>query len=325
VLAFADYALLRTNASDLILKFPNGSQIQFFSAERYDNIRGFTFDYLVIDEVAFIDEQAWTEVLRATVLVKGKKVILISTPKGKNHFHRLYNLQEINDQYKSFTFTSYDNELINPQEIDDARETLPEHVFRQEYMAEFVDGGNELFKDFTIEASPMNTNRYYAGIDVGRHEDYTVLTILNEKGQMVFCERWRHDTWAAIVNKVAEKLNEYKAYAQIESNSIGDAIYEQLKEVMIDKNKLEPFVTTNKSKQDIIEKLIVANQHNEVTMLPNDWLKKELDIFTYEYNPKTRTVKYAAPQGFHDDGVMSLSIAYNSLKQQATKGVYAIH
>ena len=60
----------------MIIEYVTGSTIQFFSAERYDNIRGFTFDYLIIDEAAFLDERAWTEVLRATVLVRGKKVLL---------------------------------------------------------------------------------------------------------------------------------------------------------------------------------------------------------------------------------------------------------
>mgnify|MGYP003338816344 FL=1 len=120
------------NQSDLLLEYVTGSTIQFFSAERYDNIRGFTFDYLVCDEFAFMDEKAWTEVLRATVLVKGKKVLLISTPKGKNHFYQLHQLDGYNMQYKSFTMTSYDNPMILSSEIDDAKATLPDHVFRQE-------------------------------------------------------------------------------------------------------------------------------------------------------------------------------------------------
>ena len=55
------------NRSDLIIEYVTGSTIQFFSAERYDNIRGFTFDYLICDEFAFIDEKAWTEIGRAHV------------------------------------------------------------------------------------------------------------------------------------------------------------------------------------------------------------------------------------------------------------------
>ena len=48
--AFA--GLFTYNKSELTMKLPNGAQLQFFSSERYDNIRGFTFDFLIIDEAA---------------------------------------------------------------------------------------------------------------------------------------------------------------------------------------------------------------------------------------------------------------------------------
>ena len=72
--------LFQYNRSDLTIT-GLGSKIQFFSGERPDNIRGNTFDYLIIDEYAFTRAELWSEVLSATVLVKGKKVIFISTPK----------------------------------------------------------------------------------------------------------------------------------------------------------------------------------------------------------------------------------------------------
>lgn len=311
------------NQSDLILEYITGSTIQFFSAERYDNLRGFTFDYLVCDEFAFMDEQAWTEVLRATVLVKGKKVLLISTPRGKNHFWNLYNLEGVNPQYKSFTMTSYDNPIINPQEIDDARRTLPDHVFRQEYLAEFVDGGTSPFMTWE-ESQGTVTNRLYAGLDLGRADDYTVLTILNDEGNMVYCNRWRQDSWTNIIRQVSGVLNQYQPNTYVEVNSIGDALYEQIKEQLNNEQILQPFVTTTKSKQDIIEQLIVANQNKEASILPIDWLKKEFEVFTYEYNPKTKNVRYAAPVGFHDDGVMSHAIAYEAFKKLRVQGVYNI-
>ena len=305
------------NKSELILEYITGSTIQFFSAERYDNIRGFTFDYLICDEFAFMDSEAWTEVLRATVLVKGKKVLLISTPKGKNHFWQLHQLDGVNSQYKSFTMTSYDNPLIDPKEIDDARTTLPDHVFRQEYLAEFIDGGAGLFQGQIIRLPQQQSIRYFAGIDVGRNDDYTVLTVFNQAKEMVFVERWRHDTWANISRKVADKINEYNAVAFVEVNSIGDAIMEQIQAHCKTPTNVQPFVTTSKSKQDIIEKLAVANQNKEVTFLPCDWLEKEFSVFTYEYNPKSRSVKYGAPSGFHDDGVMATAIAFDCI----TKGI----
>ena len=317
-LAFAGTNIIETNQSDLIIRV-NGSTIQFFSSERYDNIRGFTFDYLVCDEFAFMQEQAWTEVLRATVLVKGKKVLLISTPKGKNHFFNLYNLDGVNPHYKSFKMTSYDG-LASKDEIDGARDTLPEWVFKQEYLAEFISGGQDLFSSVTIDNNATVTSRLYAGIDLGRADDYTVLTILNDKGQMVYCNRWRHDSWTNITNILLAKLNEYKPIAEVEVNSIGDVIFEQLKAGYKD---IRQFTTTSKSKNDIIEALIVANQSKEFTIQDIDWLKKEFEVFTYQYSAASRSVKYSAPSGFHDDGVMSCAIAYHSLKNLKRSGQYS--
>lgn len=311
-----DGSIIKTNAQKLIIEV-NGSMIQFFSSERYDNIRGFTFDYLVCDEFAFMAEQAWTEVLRATVLVKGKKVLLISTPKGKNHFYQLFNLDGTNPQYKSFKMSSYDG-LAPNDEIDGARYTLPEHIFRQEYLAEFVDNGSGVFTNLSISQG-QPTNHYYAGIDLGRADDYTVLTILNDKGQMVYCDRWRHNTWQNIINSMLPALNKWKPKTLIEINSIGDVIYEQLKSVY---QHVKPFVTSSKSKQDIVEGLQVAVQNNDFSILDIDWLKKEFDLFTYEYNPKTRGIKYSAPNGFHDDGVMSCCIAYQCMKDHKSNGVF---
>lgn len=312
-----DSNLIKTNAQKLTIEI-NGSIIQFFSSERYDNLRGFTFDYLVCDEFAFMAEQAWTEVLRATVLVKGKKVLLISTPNGKNHFYNLFNLEGINPQYKSFKMTSYDG-LAPREEIDGARLTLPDHIFKQEYLAEFTDSGSSVFIEVPINDNPVLGGEYYAGIDLGRADDYTVLTVLNNSGQMVYCDRWRHNTWQNILANIVPVLNQYKPKAMVEINSIGDVIYEQLKKVY---NKIEPFTTTSKTKQDAVEALQVATQNKEFSILSKDWLKKEFDMFTFEYSHKTRSIKYSAPLGHHDDGVMSCCIAYQALKKLKTAGRY---
>jgi tRNA(Met) C34 N-acetyltransferase TmcA len=72
------------NKSNLEIEFINGSKIIFRSAERPDNMRGYTLDYLVVDEAAFVRDDTYNMVLKHTTIVKGKKVLFISTPKGKN-------------------------------------------------------------------------------------------------------------------------------------------------------------------------------------------------------------------------------------------------
>jgi RNA-binding protein YhbY len=314
------------NHSDLVLNFTTGSTMLFYSAEAYDSIRGETFDALVGDEVAFWKPEAWNEVLKATVLVKGKKVLLLSTPKGKNQFYTLFNQSINNDNYHSFYGTSFDNPFIERSEIEDARRMLPDHIFRQEYLAEFLDDASSVFRNIKecIEIGE-ETRTLFAGVDLGRADDYTVLTIVDQNNREVYCERWRHLEWSTIINNVVTQLNKYKPNVLIESNGAQDAIYEQIRDkVTYNKSKVKPFVTTSKSKQAIVENLIVAFENKEIGILGKDWQVSELETFTYEYNLKTRTIKYSAPSGLHDDYVMSRAICNEAHKTMKSSGIYHI-
>jgi RNA-binding protein YhbY len=314
------------NHSDLVLNFTTGSTMLFYSAEAYDSIRGETFDALVGDEVAFWKPEAWNEVLKATVLVKGKKVLLLSTPKGKNQFYTLFNQSINNDNYHSFYGTSFDNPFIERSEIEDARRMLPDHIFRQEYLAEFLDDASSVFRNIKecIEIGE-ETRTLFAGVDLGRADDYTVLTIVDQNNKEVYCERWRHLEWSTIINNVVTQLNKYKPNVLIESNGAQDAIYEQIRDkVTYNKSKVKPFVTTSKSKQAIVENLIVAFENKEIGILGKDWQVSELETFTYEYNLKTRQIKYSAPSGLHDDYVMSRAICNEAHKIMKLSGIYHI-
>lgn len=314
------------NHSDLVLNFTTGSTMLFYSAEAYDSIRGETFDALVGDEVAFWKPEAWNEVLKATVLVKGKKVLLLSTPKGKNQFYTLFNQSINNDNYHSFYGTSFDNPFIERSEIEDARRMLPDHIFRQEYLAEFLDDASSVFRNIK-ECIDLGeeTRTLFAGVDLGRADDYTVLTIVDQNNREVYCERWRHLEWSAIINNVVTQLNKYKPNVLIESNGAQDAIYEQIRDkVNYNKSKVKPFVTTSKSKQAIVENLIVAFENKEIGIIGKDWQMSELEAFTYEYNLKTRQIKYSAPSGLHDDYVMSRAICNEAHKIMKSSGIYHI-
>lgn len=311
--------LFSFNKSELLIE-GMCSKIQFFSGERPDNIRGNTFEYLIVDEMAFCRKELWDEVLSATVLVKGKKVLFISTPKGKNHFHSLYMRPNYDERYKSFTFTSYENPMIDPREIDERRASLPEYVFKQEYLAEFIDGGTGIFKNVRECLGVGASGRNFGGLDIGRADDYTVLTILNEKKEMIHCERWRQMEWVNIIDKVAALITKYNAMTAVEVNNQGDVFFELLQKKC--RNLIYPHVTTSKTKPIMIEDLAVAFEDKSVQILNIDWLIDELENFTFTYNNKTRSVQYSAPAGMHDDSVISLALANQSLKEKRTRGKY---
>jgi phage terminase large subunit-like protein len=306
--------LFEYNRSDLTISGFN-SQIQFFSGERPDNIRGNTFDYLIVDEMAFTRPELWSEVLSATVLVKGKKVIFISTPKGKNHFYQLSLQPNYDNRYKYFHYSSYDNPMIDAEDLEERKRSLPKHIFEQEYLAKFIDNASGLFKnvDSCVIKPAKRTQKLFGGLDIGRADDYTVLTILNKNYQMVYVQRWRQQEWSKIIDEVATKIREYNAEIFVEVNNQGDVFFEMLQNKVY--NNVQPYVTTTATKPIMIEDLAVHFENKDIGILNENWLVDELNAFTYIYNEKTRRVQYGAPQGIHDDGVMSLALAVQSIKK----------
>ena len=321
--------IAKNNYADNSLKLRNGSEILFRSAERYDNIRGLTMDYGILDEAAFIRNEAWSEAIRPVFAVRGKKVVFISTPKGKNYFYDLFQLGMSPDHpnYRSYKGSSYDTPYIAPEEIQDAQKTLPPNIFKQEYLAEFIDNGGEVFtrlKESSLPQWPLPTGRVYCGIDLGRQEDYTVATFIDSTGAIVEIYRNRQADWSTMTREIIALCQKWQATAMVETNSIGDVLYEQIQLGWADTH---PFTTTGKSKPEIIEGLVLDFAEDRIRIPSSDLypvLHHELGIFSYEYNPRTRQVRYGAPAPHHDDCVMSLAIANYCRKQNLHRGSYAI-
>jgi len=134
----------------LSIELINGSIIELKGAENPDTLRGVKLRGLVIDEIASIRnwDWLWLEVLRPTLTDYEAPTIFISTPKGFNHFHKLYELGQVEGSYKSWRFTSYDNNFIPKGEIDQAKAELTEDTFAQEYMADFRKYTGLVYKGF---------------------------------------------------------------------------------------------------------------------------------------------------------------------------------
>jgi phage FluMu gp28-like protein len=325
--------MVRKNRSNYEMVLINGSKIIFRSADRPDTMRGNTLDYLIVDEAGFIADKVWDEVLKPTILVKGKKCLFASTPKGKNWFYTLHlrGLDPSQTQYITFNASSFDNPYINQDDLLEAQRTLPPDIFKQEILGEFVDSGGEVFADIdrfcVLDQYPpkQSGKKYWAGADFGRQNDYSVLTIFDGDGNLVYFYRERQKSWSEIIDTMVKALKHYEASCQVEVNSIGDVLYEQMKKQY---NKVEPFVTTNSSKQNIVEDFIYGTNEGLIK-LPTERLNfdlyNELKTFTYDYSIKSRKVTYKALDGAHDDIIMSLCIAYNTLKERKSKGQYHIY
>jgi len=174
--------IVKANESRLELEVINrdgkSSFIQLKGWEAIETLRGQSFDFIVLDEVASMRNfwVGWNEVLSPTLIDRKGSCMFISTPKGFNHFYDLYNLQEKDKSYESFHFTTYDNPNIPVEEIEREKLSKPENTFAQEYLGSFRKSEGLVYKEFRrdvhvynddSEKQPTNLIRYMAGVDFG--------------------------------------------------------------------------------------------------------------------------------------------------------------
>jgi phage FluMu gp28-like protein len=305
------------NRTDLIIEFITGTYVQFFSAESKDSIRGFQFHYVIMDEVAFMNTDDINLIIRPTWMIIGKKIIFTSTPNGnQGFFFDNYNLA-LNDEpgHKLKQISIYDNPFISPEDIEAIRKQVPERVFKQEYLGEFVNGSGTVFSNYMncIGEPIIKQDIYYAGIDWGKVNDYTVLTIINSHKEVVDIYRINGLDYTQQVQIIADRLNKWKPKKVIsEENNIGTVVNELLKKLY--KGNIQTVTLDNSMKKDIIENLIVGFETQDITIPNNDILLRELQSFSCKYNHNTQTIKYTAPNGLHDDTIISLAYAYSLVK-----------
>jgi phage terminase large subunit len=125
------------NESDLTLTLVNGSEISLRGADNYDSLRGVGLDFVVLDEAADIDAEAWYEVIRPTLSDTGGHALFLGTPKGMNWFKELYDNHLTKNNWVSFQFTTLDGGNVPQEEVESARQDLDTRTFRQEYEATF--------------------------------------------------------------------------------------------------------------------------------------------------------------------------------------------
>jgi hypothetical protein len=140
----------KVNESELTILLRNGSVISLKGADNADSLRGVGLDFMVMDEFADVEQEAWTEVLRPTLADKQGKALFIGTPKGiGNWAHDLYTMpQEQPNTWASFQYTTIDGGNVKAEEIEAAKQDLDERTFRQEFMATFETYSGRIYYAF---------------------------------------------------------------------------------------------------------------------------------------------------------------------------------
>lgn len=163
-----------SHVNNLQIKLVNGIMISLKGADRPETMRGVSLKYLVLDEYADMKPDVWESILRPALADLKGSALFIGTPMGRNHFYELYKLAELglDTDYKAWHYTSYDNPILEKEEVDKAKKSMSSYAFRQEFLASFEAKGSEMFKENWIRFSEDEpAGDYHVAIDLAGFEE----------------------------------------------------------------------------------------------------------------------------------------------------------
>lgn len=319
--AALDGAIARKNEDMRRLDVIGGGVIRVRSGRNPDGLRGAGLDLAVLDEAAYLHPDVWRAAIRPALSDRRGEALFLSTPRGRNWFWGVWmNGQSASHpDWMSWRFPTAANPLIDPAEIEAARASLPERVFREEYLAEFQDDGGLVFRRVEVCATvppgeePRPGARYVFGVDWAREDDFTCIAVLDARARrLVALDRFNEIGWALQRGRLAALADRWRPEAiWAEANSVGGPNIEALQ---VEGLPVIPFTTTATSKGPLIEALALALERDELAILPDPALLNELSAYRLERLPSGR-FRYGAPPGGHDDCVIALALAWHGAQQ----------
>ena len=299
LLELAHPIVTSSHINNLQIKLVNGATISLKGADRPETMRGVSLKFLVMDEYADMKPEVFEQILRPALADQKGSALFIGTPMGRNHFYDLYKYAELEDDesYAAWHFTSYDNELLDPEEIDLAKKSMSSYAFRQEFMASFEARGSEMFKeDWVVFGETPEIGDYYISIDLAGFEDVSkkktknskldesaiAIVKVNENGWHL--ENIIHGRWdlAETARKIFEAVRDYRPISVgIERGISKQAVMSPLMDMMKQYGRffvVEELTHGNKKKTDRIMWALQGRFENgQITLGKGEWNSRFLD------------------------------------------------
>lgn len=298
-------------SQNLALHFKNGATIEFYSGERPDSMAGEGNDFVLVDEGALIPDIVWQQIIRPTLMDKKGHALIISTPRGHNWFWEIWKRAiEGHGAYQSWRFPQTSNPFIDPEETAEVKETLPELLFRQEIMAEFLAAGASIFGLGIETPGAVLPNivdprgHVFMGIDLAKQYDYTVLDALRaEDRKTCYHERFNSLSWPEQRRRIKNAVAALNSNPDVEivtvaldSTGIGDVIHDDLAEDGLD---VVPIKFTNQWKEEAVKLLASSLEQRKAHIIEEQ--RQEFESYEYSVTPAGK-YKFEAATG-HDDEV----------------------
>lgn len=292
---------------------PWGSFIKCKSTENPQGLLGEELDLVIIDEAAQISRDIFNNYIFPCLTSREGKLILISSPWGKNWFYEEWIKCKNWELGASYSFKTSDNPYIKKSEIELAKQRLPLRVFQQQYEAAFLDNAAGVFRNVMEHISGdledvKEGHHYVVGVDLGKFHDFTVISVVDiSNNHLVYFERFNKIDWKFQRERIKNVAKRYNmARIVIDSTGKGDPVVDEL---MSEGFLVEAYnISSNKAKRNLVEKLSIFLDRGQISYPPIEVLIDELESYTYQMTD-SGNVKYSSPEGLHDDCVMSLALA----------------
>lgn len=292
--------IAKTHVNNLQITLVNGATISLKGSDRPDTMRGVSLKFVVLDEFGGMKPQVWEEVLRPALADQKGGAVFIGTPQGRNHFWELYKYAELSDdsEWKSWHFTSFDNPMLDPKEIEAAKRSQSSFAFRQEFMASFEAKDSELFHEKWLKfdtQEPKEGDYYIAGDLAGFEQagksskksrlDETAFAVVKVTSE----GHWWvadiiHGRWdlATTARKLMDLVFEYKPISVgLEKGIAQQAVMSPLTDMMSQRGryfKIELLTHGNKKKIDrVVWALQGRFEHGRISLNTGDWNTKFVD------------------------------------------------
>jgi hypothetical protein len=306
----------RRSVQEKQITLQGGGVIDFWSLEHPDAVRGRKYARFIVNEAGIVPNllDTWNMVIRPTLIDLTGDAYISGTPKGMNGFWSLFNMSGA--EWMRWQMSSYVNPHIPRTELDALKVTMSERAFQQEIEGQFMPDGAGVFRGVRklstlLPTEPEENHRYVIGRDWARTNDASVSSVWDLLTRQEVCLEVEQDTPYALqisrLKALAERYN--GALVVAEQNSLGDPLIEQAAAAGI---RIMPFITTNATKATAVDLLALACERAAVTFQADERGILELEAFEASRTP-TGLVKYAAPDGLHDDIVMARLFAYSAI------------
>jgi predicted phage terminase large subunit-like protein len=288
-----------SHINNLQIKLVNGATISLKGADRPETMRGVSLKFLVMDEYADMKPDVWEQILRPALADQKGSAMFIGTPMGRNHFYELYKYAELGDDetYRGWHFTSYDNPILDPSEINMAKKSMSSYAFRQEFMASFEARGSEMFKEEWVQfGEEPDEGDYYIAVDLAGFEDVnkkrtknskldeTAIAVVKVGTDGWYVDNIIHGRWDLneTATKIFQAVRDYRPVSVgIERGIAKQAVMSPLMDLMKRYGqffRVEELTHGNKKKTDRVMWALQGRfENNFVTLKKGDWNARFLD------------------------------------------------